>query len=193
MKAEKLIRSALSSELSPKQPGTTEENKMKTDSPTTDSAAKKRKLADTQGEDLDSVLMTGEMLSDIHINFAQSLLKRQFPNLRGFQSTLYQQKEAQCCNSEVWNDQLQIVHSRGDHWIAASSIGCVNGGVNVYDSFYTALDETTERVLCKLFYTSTPNIKMLSMQKQVGGRDCGLFAIAVITAIANGKDPSKSV
>ena len=32
---------------------------------------------------------------------------------------------------------------------------------------------------------------MQPLQKQVGGTDCGLFAIAVITAIAHGKDPSQ--
>ena len=35
----------------------------------------------------------GEMLSEIHINMAQSVLKSQFNNLNGFESTLYQGKE----------------------------------------------------------------------------------------------------
>ena len=33
------------------------------------------------------------MLSDMHIDFAQCLLERQFPNLKGLQLTLYQQKK----------------------------------------------------------------------------------------------------
>ena len=35
----------------------------------------------------------GEKLTDIEINFAQSLLKKQFPKLNGFASTLYQDKK----------------------------------------------------------------------------------------------------
>ena len=34
-------------------------------------------------------------------------------------------------------------------------------------------------------------MQMPPLQKQVGGTDCGLFAIAVITAIAHGEDPSQ--
>lgn len=36
-----------------------------------------------------------------------------------------------------------------------------------------------------------PTIKVFLYQKQEGGNDCGLFAIAAATAIANGHDPSK--
>ena len=46
-------------------------------------------------------------------------------------------------------------------------------------SLYTSLDET--RI----------NMQIQPLQEQVGGTDCGLFAIAVITAIAHGKDPSQ--
>ena len=35
----------------------------------------------------------GEIQSEIHINMAQSVLKSQFNNLNGFESTLYQGKE----------------------------------------------------------------------------------------------------
>ena len=32
-------------------------------------------------------------LSDMHINLAQRVLKQQFPNLNGLESTLYQNKQ----------------------------------------------------------------------------------------------------
>ena len=53
--------------------------------------------------------------------------------------------------------------------------------MNVYDSLYTSLDETTKVVVSSMFHTHC--INMQPLQKQVGGTDCGLFAIAVITAI----------
>lgn len=206
IKAEKLIRSALSTEQSApsKQSDATKENSEPPTSPTEQSApsqqseeneqgsdAKKRKLTDTPGEeDLVSGIMRGEMLSDLHVNFSQRLLKRQFPNLRGLQSTLYQQKSETEMSATV-KDQLQIIHCHSNHWIAVSSVGCMNGDVNVYDSIYSSLDENTKRMVCNLFHTNTKNIKVQSMQKQVGGLDCGVFAIAVITSIAYDKDPSE--
>ena len=87
MKAEKLIRSALSTEQSTSstnQPDSKEEDKRKNESPTNDSpsdsptvVAKKRKLTDTLGEQ-ESGIMRGEKLSDMHVNFVQCLLKKQF-------------------------------------------------------------------------------------------------------------------
>ncbi len=71
---------------------------------------------------------------------------------------------------------------------------CRNGGVNIYDSVYSSLDESTEIIVCDLFHTNTKNLKMQSLEKQVGGTDCGIFAIiiiAVITAIAYDKNPSE--
>ena len=72
-------------------------------------------------------------LSDLHINLAQDILKKQFPNLNGLQCTLYQTKKQQGRNVEH-NNQLQIIHCHSrNHWIATSTVGCNQG---VYDSVY---------------------------------------------------------
>ena len=42
-----------------------------------------------------SDIMKEEMLSDVPINIAQCLLKKQFPNLKGLQPTVNQQKKQQ--------------------------------------------------------------------------------------------------
>ena len=53
---------------------------------------KKRKLTSVNSNiDLERIIM-GEKLSDLEINFAQRLLKLQFPDLNGLDSTLLQQK-----------------------------------------------------------------------------------------------------
>ena len=49
---------------------------------------KKQKLCDS---DVERIIM-GEELIDVHINIAQNLLKKQFPNLSGLQCTLLQAK-----------------------------------------------------------------------------------------------------
>ena len=135
--------------------------------------------------DLVKSILRGEKLSDLHINLAQSILKRQFPLLRGLCSTLTQKRKH---NNVDLKNQLQIIHSHGDHWIAASNVGCKDEITHVFDSVYSSLDRETEDVVHNLFQTakSLPiKIEMSSCQKQAGGTDCGLFSI---TAIA---DPSK--
>ena len=122
-------------------------------------------------------ISSGEELSDLSIDLAQELLQKQFPGVNGLQSTLYQYKPKASVSPK---DQLQVIHSRGNHWIVASTVGCT-GEVLVYDSLYSTLDTATRDVIANLFHSST--VKMLKCQKQEGGKDCGLFAIAYATAI----------
>ena len=68
----------------------------------------------------------GAKLSDIPINIAQRLLKEQFPNFNGLQLTLCQQKH-QMVGEVITENQMQVIHCRGDHWIVASSVGCIEG------------------------------------------------------------------
>ena len=49
--------------------------------------------------------------------------------------------------------------------------------MNIYDSLYTSFDEITKVIVSSLFRTRI-NMHMEPLQKQVGGTDCGLFAIA---------------
>ena len=102
-------------------------------------------------------IISGDILSDIHINLAQQLLKQQFPHLNGHQVI-------NCCTQ--------------DHWIVASTVRCKNGEVDVYDSVFSLDKETAGN----LFHTS--NLKVMESQKQEGCKDCELFAIANGTAIA---------
>ena len=57
--------------------------------------------------------------------------------------------------------------------------------VNICDSVYSTLDEETKEVIANLFHSATAKMKT---QKQEGSKDCGLFAIAIATAIAYGAD-----
>ena len=70
-----------------------------------------------------------------------------------------------------------------------SSIGCETGVVNVHDSIYEEIDSNTQEVVFNIF--GTVDINFVQVQKQRGGSDCGLFAIAISIAICNGLDPSR--
>ena len=134
--------------------------------------------------DIDSIV-NGDKLSDLHINFAQRSLKQQFPWLDDLQSTLLQSKKNVGKHTK---DQLQVIHSRGDHWVVALIVGSKDEEVYVYDSVYSLHSATTE-VVVNLFHTT--NIKVIESQKQKGGRDYGLFALATATVIARQTDTDK--
>ena len=134
------------------------------------------------------ILEKGEKLSDKHINFAQRILKAKFPKINGLRLTLLQDKS----HKEPTNNALQIFHTGGDHWICATTIGVSGKRVLVYDSAYTKWDESALCLLKKQFRCSPSNVSVLKgVQKQQGGKECGLYAIANATSIALGKDPLK--
>ena len=79
---------------------------------------------DSFSSEMESSTVNGDKLSDLHINFAQQLLKKQFPEINGLHSTLLQSKAVVTESSKPTVNNLQIVHDRGDHWIVAFNIGC---------------------------------------------------------------------
>ena len=123
------------------------------------------------------MILSGEELDDAILTFAQKLLKKQFPSIGGLLNPLLQEKKklkgSQC---------LQLIHSRQNHWIVASTVDEVLDKVMVYDSLYDDVDDRTQTIIRKLFgATVVPEIAKI--HKQQGVRDCGLFAIAFATAI----------
>ena len=131
-------------------------------------------------------LLTGEQLTDVHINAAQKLLLYQFPTYQGLHNPLLQQ-----CIGFWVNNYIQIWHCRQCHWITISSVGCKAGEVAVYDSLYSDLDEVTRHNLQRVFGLSNVTVHFPNVQKQEGVVDCGLFAIAFATSLAFGQDKFK--
>ena len=123
----------------------------------------------------------GEKLSDEDINHAQKILKLQFPNLNGLKLTLHQEN----FSSEPTSNWLQIIHyCERDHWITATTIGC-DRVVQIYDSVYRDVDEPTKRIIYNVYPCGTRIKVMGTTQKQKGGNDRGVFAIAFATSLAS--------
>ena len=135
---------------------------------------KRIKVEDTQDSDVDNIdahsvwtrfgkvqlskldlkeIDSGDWLSDNHINFAQNIIKSQF-NIQGLQNTLLQKS----CVPSV--NELQIVHTRGNHWIVASTILSFPDTVTVYDSLYDEIDFETSCIILKLFNDSNNRLKL---------------------------------
>jgi len=130
-------------------PVDSEDQAESTKSKTTENPAKKAKLDCNQSlsgkkewlrrggikltlNDRDSIIR-GERLNGMVINIAQKLLKSNFSKLKGFQFTLLQDKK---CSSAIELNNVQIIHLRGDHWIFATTVGCDQHLIKVFDSIY---------------------------------------------------------
>ena len=124
----------------------------------------------------------GKQLNDRHINHAQAIIRSQF-GINGLQLTLHQYTRKPAKND------LQIIHSRNNHWITVSTILSMPGCVNVYDSLFDDTDADTSKVIRDLFSNGELQIKMQKVQKQQGSDDCGLFAIAFAVSLARKVDP----
>ena len=135
------------------------------------------------------IITSGNWMTDKHMNFAQGLLKKQNRDISGLQFTFLLPTLTTTITS---SRALQIMHCRGNHWIVATTIGCPQGVVKVFDSLYSSVDPTTQQVILKHFGAG---IKVMVEEgpKQVGVKDCGVFAIATATLLANGGDPSSVI
>ena len=139
-----------------------------------------------------------ELLNDKVIDAAQAIMKDQFtdPKINGLQPTLYKQNVKHF--KKVDKDMVQILHrgsSGSGHWLTTSTLGCPEGSINVYDSIYTDLDQDTKIQICNILRHTGKCIKFqnIPVQHQVGGADCGLFAIAFAVSLCNGLNPEKLI
>ena len=93
----------------------------------------------------------GNELTDMDINFAQQLLKLQFKHVNGLHTTLLQEKSLALTASLLQN-RIQIIYCVGQkHWIVATTIGCGQDEVKVYDSLFRVLDKESLQCVERLF------------------------------------------
>lgn len=130
-----------------------------------------------------TILLQGNYLNDRHINYAQALLKEQFPKLKGLHSTL------QIVALPDNNDAIQIIHCKErHHWMVASTI-LSKEKVYIYDSFFTSLDESSEKAV-KSYFGQDISLEIAEdCPKQHNAVDCGVFSILFATALAHGLSP----
>ncbi len=125
-------------------------------------------------------------------NFAQQLIRNQFPTVQGLRHTLLLQNDIENKNKRIAlnQDGVQIIFDRDDYWIVASNMcGYSKDVVSIYDSVYYDINCKTKEIVIRVF-GKNGSIKMAHFQKQDSSQDCGLFVIAVVTAIVNNIDVS---
>ena len=125
-------------------------------------------------------------LNDLHIEAYQSLVRSKFPLLGGLQSTV-------CQNSHPLNLKAinyQIIHVRSNHWALLQIIKdeANQPNVSIIDSAYDDVDVKTNFVISQLirFEGKSIPLRIMNVSKQAGITDCGLYAIANLTALVLG-------
>ena len=83
---------------------------------------------------------------------------------------------------------IQILHTGNSHWVCVTSVGVDNGTVNLYDSLYHNViqKEVEEQVINLVGQSNYSGLQVVGVQQQNNGSDCGVFAAAFATCLANG-------
>lgn len=142
----------------------------------------------------EEILMNGMWLNDTLIDAGQKLLKIQFgQKIQGLQDLCLTQTLAlDVCTGEL----VQILNKDAAHWFTISTIGCQQPAtVRVYDSASKYVTFRNQEEIASLLFTPTSSITLqyMNAHMQMGGSDCGLFALATATALCYGVDPTTCV
>lgn len=123
---------------------------------------------------------TGWLDCDI-IQQAHVLLQLENPAIAGFQRPTL---------GPVRN--FDVVSGESVHWVCVSSIGCVPGYVNLFDSLYhdSVLSQEVEEQTNDFLGGRLIALDPKPVQQQTNGSDCGVFAIAFATCLVFGVDPT---
>ena len=92
-------------------------------------------------------ILRGERLNDIHILFAQTFLRQQFPGVQGLNCTLTQNRLRFDINKEI----VQVCHVRNDHWIVILNILSEAKKTDIFDSVYSDIEENIEVLVSGMF------------------------------------------
>ena len=122
------------------------------------------------------------------IQTAHVLLQELNPAIEGLQRTTL----GPCRNFDVVTGEfIQILNTGSDHWVCVSSIGCLPGRVNLYDSLYhDAIIQEVEDQINDLLGGHLVGLDFVPVQQQKNGSDCGVFSIAFATCLAFANNPS---
>ena len=138
--------------------------------------------------DREDVLSPSGWLSDKVIHSAQLLMLQQFPHILGLQPPVLEQT----LSFQVHRGEfVQIICVGDNHWCTVSNIGCSEGEVKVYDSLFRTVSSHTLRIVASLVFSSASQliVRMMDVERQSNGSDCGVLAIAFAYDICHGDDP----
>lgn len=130
------------------------------------------------------------VLSDNVINVLQLMMKRDFNISAGLQDTIKGRK-LYFKSIKPGVPFAQILHDeQNHHWVAISSYGCNEGEICYMDSLFKGrIANEVKQQICTIMKCKLPaiTVKVVSVQQQNNGIDCGLFALAFTQCVLEGK------
>ena len=149
-----------------------------------------------------SILQCNEWLNNAIIYAAQLLLRDQTKGeIFGWQSPLCSIANSfQFCPVSSKSKFIQILHVCNCHWVTTSNIDTLSGTqynntVCVYDSGRPSkVHNSLKQKICKFFKVQTSEssiyFDIMNVEGQPNAYDCGVYAIAYATELANGFNPA---
>ena len=139
------------------------------------------------------ILESKGWLNDVIMDTSMNLLKCQFPELEGFEPCYLAYNGGFKRHSNLFVQSLNRSKGSGSHWVTVSNINCLNDEIMVYDSAFDDLPLDEQIVISELVGTDSNvlKVKFADIQMQRNSYDCGLYAIANATALANGRYPAQ--
>ena len=131
-------------------------------------------------------LEKGDWLDDRVMNSAQQLLKRQFPSIDGFHSTLLvSANQAPILKGGA----IQLLFVASNHWLCAV-VSEDKSEIKIYDSLYSTAKISVMDKLIDLIHSNYEKVtfNFMNTHQQSGTSDCGVFAIAAATSICHNED-----
>ena len=139
-------------------------------------------------------LVEGRWLTANHICVSQNLLQCAYPHQSGLQDTHYLFENKWLSTP---NDFVQIIFIEQGHWACLSNKFCCSSHtIDLYDSLHSIPDESSSivRQACAIVNSQAPSISInvINCQVQLGGSDCGVFAVSMATDLCRNVDPYSS-
>ena len=138
-------------------------------------------------------------ISDLIIDYSQTYMKYLNKDIYGLEDVVnvglmnierlpYLRPCIQIINTDV--------EGKGNHWICLSTVNCDPATIEVFDSGGTThLRYPCIKAICHLLprdmTVDTLKLKMVPVQLQTNGNDCGVFAIANALSLVHGVHPSE--
>ena len=129
-----------------------------------------------------------EWLNDRIIYAGQLLIRQICPDVGGLSDPLLAEALRLHCKGKVF---CQVLYNGSHHWITASSKNCSKNVVRVYDGMHQVPSVAIKQQIAALCLSSEPtlDIQCMNVERQRGGFDCGLLALAYATSICMDQDP----
>ena len=129
-------------------------------------------------------------LDDRAIDLAHNMMRQQFADVEGLQSTII--LYIGFVYTPSCQKYVQIYNYAGIHWRSLQKEISQTNSISIYDSLGSHINAHLKGICAALLFSEQNSIKLEVMEcnQQMGLNDCVLFSIANALAVCLGEDPA---